>query len=184
MNGNWRNFSEANDPSQTHQMYVKAWQHVVHIFREAGADNIIWIWAPTGIDVGDIHWTDYYPGDDYVDWVGVSVYSFLGDGDPEPQIMGIYNDYAARKPIMIAECGAGDADNNPNRYMPGKKYFDNPEKWIERFFDTLENKAPRVKAFAWFNIDRERVWKIQEASSKIKIFKNRLSNKRYGAKLK
>ena len=27
-------------------------------------------WSPTAVDVGNIHWTDYYPGDDYVDWGG------------------------------------------------------------------------------------------------------------------
>lgn len=183
MNGNWNSYSEAFDPTQTHETYVKAWRQVVDIFRRAGADNIIWVWAPTAIDVGKVHWTDYYPGDDYVDWVGISVYSFLGNGDPEPQILGVYNDYAARKPIIIAECGAGDADSNPRKYKPGKKYSDNPEKWIERFFDTLETKAPRVKGFVWFNIDRERVWKIQESADKTKIFKDRLSHNRYDARI-
>lgn len=184
MNGNWNSYSEAFDPSQTHQMYVQAWRRVVEGFRKAKADHIIWVWAPTSVDIGNIHWADYYPGDDYVDWVGMSVYSILGNGDPEPQIMGIYNDYADRKPIMIGECGAGDADNDPKRYRPGNSYSDNPEKWIQKFFDTLENKAPRVKAFIWFNIDRERVFKIQESLGKTDVYKKRLSNNRYGATFK
>lgn len=183
MNGNWNSYSEAFDPTETHDKYVKAWRQVVDIFRQAGADNIIWVWAPTAVDVGNVHWTDYYPGDNYVDWVGISVYSFLGNGDPEPQILGVYNDYAARKPILIAECGAGDADSNPRKYRPGKSYANNPEKWIHRFFDTLETKAPRVKGFVWFNIDRERVWKIQESPGKVDVFKGRLSNNRYSAKV-
>ena len=182
MNGNWNSYSEAFDPSQTHRMYIKAWRRVVNGFRKAGAENIIWVWSPTAVDVGNIHWTDYYPGDDYVDWVGMSVYSFIGNGDPESQILGIYNDYAARKPIMISESAGGDADNNPKTYRTGNSYFDNPEKWINRYFDTLENKAPRVKAFVWFNIDSERVWKIQESPEKIAVFRKRLSNQRYGLK--
>jgi hypothetical protein len=180
MNGNHNIYSEAFDPSQTHQMYIEAWRHVVNGFREVGAENIIWVWAPAAVDVGDIHWTDYYPGDVYVDWVGMSVYSFLGNGDPQSQIMGIYNDYADRKPIMIAESAAGDADNNPERYRPGNRYYDNPEKWIHRYFDTLEEKAPRVKAFVWFNMDSERVWKIQESPRKIAAYKFRLQKERYG----
>jgi hypothetical protein len=183
MNGNWHLYSEAHDPAQTHQKYVEAWRHAVNVFKQVGADNIVWVWAPTSISVGKIHWKDYYPGDDYVDWVGVSVYSFLGNGDPEPQIMGIYNDYAERKPIIIAECASGDADSNAKSYKPGKSYYDNPVMWINRFFDTIENKASRVKAFVWFNIDRERVWKIQESTDKTKIFKDRLSNKRYDARI-
>jgi hypothetical protein len=184
MNGNWNIYSQAKDPSQTQEMYIKAWRRVVNSFRNAGADNVIWVWAPTAIDVGRFHWTGYYPGDAYVDWVGVSVYNFLGNGDPEQQIMGIYNDYAGLKPIMIAESGAGDADNNPKKYRPGNSYRNNPEKWINTYFDTMEQKATRVKAFVWFNIDRERVWKIQESPVKIKVFKKRLRNKRYGAAFK
>jgi hypothetical protein len=184
MNGNWHLYSEAKNPSQTSQLFVKAWRRIVKISRKTGASNIIWVWAPTAVDVGGIHWADYYPGDEYVDWVGVSVYNFLGSGDPESQIMDIYNDYADRKPIIIAESGAGDADGKAKKYRPGTRYFDNPEKWIQRYFDTLEKKAPRVKAFVWFNIDRERVWHIQESPSKIKVYKNRLRNKRYGAKFK
>lgn len=184
MNGNWNIYSQAKNPEETQESYVHAWRRVANTFRKTGANNIIWVWAPTAVDVGKFHWSGYYPGDEYVDWVGVSVYSFLGSGDPEPQIMDIYNDYAARKPIIIAESGAGDADNNPKRYSPGQRYFDNPEKWIDRYFDTLEKKAPRVKAFVWFNIDRERVWRIQESPAKIKVFNKRLSNKRYGAGFK
>jgi len=183
MNGNWNSYSEAYDPSQTHDMYIKAWRHVYDRFKKAGVTNLAWVWAPTSVDIGNIHWTDYYPGDDYVDWVGLSVYSFLGNGDPETQIMGLYNDYAARKPIMIAESAAGDADDNPGRYKPGKRYFDNPEMWINRYFNTLESKAKRVKAFVWFNMEQERVWKIQESEQKINAYRNRLSNKRYDARL-
>jgi hypothetical protein len=183
MNGNWHIYSEAKDPAQTHQNYVKAWRHAVEVFRRQGADNVAWLWSPTSIDVGKVHWTDYYPGDDVVDWVGISVYSFLGNGDPEPQIMGVYSDYAARKPIMIAECAAGDADNNPRRYAPGKSYYDNPEMWIGRFFDVIEQKAPRVKAIVWFNIDRERVWKIQESPQKTEVFRKRITNGRYDGRL-
>jgi hypothetical protein len=184
MNGNWNSYSEAYDPSQTHSMYITAWRHVYNGFRKAGVTNLAWVWAPTSVDTGNVHWTDYYPGDDYVDWVGVSVYSFLGNGDPEQQILGVYNDYAARKPVMIAESAAGDADDNPSKYQPGSRYFDNPEKWINRYFDTLESKAPRVKAFVWFNIEQERVWRIQESQAKIDVYKKRLSNKRYNARLK
>ncbi|GAX59195.1 glycoside hydrolase family 26 [Candidatus Scalindua japonica] len=172
MNGNWNNFSAALNPSETPQMFIQAWRHVVNTFRKYGADNLIFVWAPLGVDIGSVHWTEYYPGDEYVDWVGISVYSFLGNGDPESQIMGIYNDYAQRKPIMIAESAAGDADNNPKKYNPGNRYADSPEKWINRYFDTLEKKAPRVKAFIWFNIEKERVWRIQESPKKLKSIKN------------
>jgi hypothetical protein len=183
MNGNWNSYSEAYDPTQTHQMYVEAWRRVVDGFKNAGAGNVIWVWAPTGVDVGNVHWTDYYPGDDYVDWVGISVYSILGNGDPEALIMGIYNDYAAGKPIMIAECGAAGTELDPSNYNPGITYADNPVMWIDRFFDTLETEAPRVKAFVWFNIDRQWDFMIQEAPAKVDTFKKRIENTRYDAAL-
>lgn len=58
-----------NKPSD----FIQAWQHVVERFRLAGADNVIWIWSPhpayTDFDY-------YYPGQDYVDWVGVTTLNY------------------------------------------------------------------------------------------------------------
>jgi beta-mannanase len=75
------------------------------------------MWSPLGYE----NMADYYPGDDYVDIVGLSVFS---NGPWEVQILGqeqTFDDIFApryeralqfNKPIMVAELGyIGDADH-------------------------------------------------------------------------
>ena len=58
-----------NDPED----FVEAWTHVRNIFKYAGANNIIWIWAP---HPAYGHMDEYYPGVKQVDYIGVGVLNF------------------------------------------------------------------------------------------------------------
>jgi len=60
----------ANHPD----LYQEAYRRVVETFRAEGAHNARWVWSP----VGNEGLEAYYPGDDVVDYVGVTVL-----GDPE-----------------------------------------------------------------------------------------------------
>ena len=68
--------------------YIKAWRHVWNIFQDVGANKyVIWAWTPvttlcsthnTGSGSCGVAYTTYaedYPGDQYVDWVGLSTYA-------------------------------------------------------------------------------------------------------------
>jgi len=54
-------------------MFIQAWQHIVNVVRNAGGNQISWVWCPG--DVGDSVSTlqSVYPGDNYVDWVGTDI---------------------------------------------------------------------------------------------------------------
>lgn len=66
MNGNWFWWgSKAIDPEQ----YVELYRATVDRIRKNGVKNVIFCWSP------DTRLTDeYYPGDDYVDIIGLDVY--------------------------------------------------------------------------------------------------------------
>ncbi|HXS37875.1 MAG TPA: glycosyltransferase, partial [Flavipsychrobacter sp.] len=49
--------------------FKAAWQYVHRKFSEAGADKVIWIWNAPDAAKAD----DYYPGNTYVDWLGVNI---------------------------------------------------------------------------------------------------------------
>jgi cellulose synthase (UDP-forming) len=51
------------------QEFIAAWQYVHRQFDKAGADKIIWIWNPW--DTTSVN--DYFPGFNYVDWLGVNI---------------------------------------------------------------------------------------------------------------
>ena len=142
MNGNWYPYSQAYPGAQTTAAdYVAAWQRIVTIFRQTGADNVAWVWSPNVPDVGGVTYSNYYPGDDYVDWVGVSFYS----GNDPTAMDEIYQKYSEKKPFFITEWATAPQKNQYNSKFPGEV------KWVEEFFQTLNTRYPRVKAISWFN---------------------------------
>jgi beta-mannanase len=92
------------DPSA----FVAAWQHIWTIFHDTGASNVAFVWCP-GLMGGNF--AAYYPGDQYVDWIGIDGYDRSYKGTTAGDFAGIfgsfYNEWAGHgKPIMVAETGA------------------------------------------------------------------------------
>jgi len=145
MNGTWYPYSEAYPGSpSTAADFVAMWQRIVDISRKRGANNIAWVWSPNVPDVGPVPYSKYYPGDSYVDWVGISFYS----GNPISNLDSIYKSYADRKPIFITEWATSPEQNRHN------KQFTSEAKWIDDLFNAMETKYPRVKAISWFQHDK------------------------------
>ncbi|KAI9344252.1 glycoside hydrolase superfamily [Obelidium mucronatum] len=84
MNGNW--FSYGNKPAR----FVKEYKRIVDAVR-AVTKRVSFVWAPNAAKqlpiwsyFGDDPFTPYWPGADYVDWVGLSLYwkGDAGTGTP------------------------------------------------------------------------------------------------------
>jgi mannan endo-1,4-beta-mannosidase len=159
MNGNWYPWAEdngkglpinGNNPGD----YVKVWQHVHDIFEAEGANQlVIWVWAPNIVNnLPATHKTpeylaSLYPGDDYVDWVGLSGY-LRPPYKPENDFTFDYT-YGASlsqlrdltgKPIILAELGASEID--------GHKV-----DWITSLFEALAKpENDDIIGFSWFNL--------------------------------
>lgn len=74
-NGDWESWGAKGSEHATPAQYVAAWQRVHDLFIAAGATNVIWIWAPNVINpVPKIDLEPYWPGAQFVDWVGMSAY--------------------------------------------------------------------------------------------------------------
>ena len=67
----WSNKSPAS--------YINAWKRVHNIFEEQGltSDDVQWVWCVNHVDVpwDGYKAEEYYPGDDYVDWVAIDGYN-------------------------------------------------------------------------------------------------------------
>lgn len=174
MNGTWYPFSEAYPGSNvTAQDYIAAWRRIVDVFRRKGANNAAFVWSPNVPDVGPVPYTSYYPGDAYVDWVGVSFYS----GNAVSNLQQIYRTYAPKKPIFITEWATGE---DKNRYFVG---FPGEAQWIEQFFTSLEKNYPRVKAISWFQWDKrqqgESNYQLQRVPQQVQTYNVQIQNPRY-----
>lgn len=91
--------------------YVAAYRHYHDVFEYLGVTNVRWIWSPAG----NANSSDYYPGDEYVDYIGVTVLSHGELAFKAGDLLGssfatIFNDRyrvvsGYEKPIIVAEMG-------------------------------------------------------------------------------
>ncbi|MGN8244537.1 glycoside hydrolase family 26 protein [Cellulomonas soli] len=135
--------------------YVTMWRHVHDIFEAAGANQyVIWVWAPNIVNNlpaanQSLEYTQsLYPGDEYVDWVGLSGYyrpPYREDQTPTfdytfgrtlEQLRTITD-----KPILLAEIGASETGGG-----------DKPS-WVTDLFDALARpENDDILGLAWFNL--------------------------------
>lgn len=146
MNGTWYPYSEGY-PGSGHRAadFVNAWRRIVAIFRQQGASNAAFVWAPNVPDVGPVPFTSYYPGDDVVDWIGPSFYS----GNRIEAMDTLYRTYAAKKPFFITEWATAPEKSQYYVGYPGDSV------WVAQVFAALQKRYPRVKAISWFNWDKD-----------------------------
>ncbi len=164
--------------------YKAVFQKVHDIFHNSiadggvGATNVEFVWSPNSnpSDVGTL--TKYYPGEEYVDWLGIDGYNFGNLGATEDTNPGqyfgdifvnIYDSFTSAagvsvfgdKPIMLAEIASSEHTGLP-KDAPNDGTFDKA-KWIEDAFKTVsgglstsgytDQYFDKIKAFYWFNID-------------------------------
>jgi mannan endo-1,4-beta-mannosidase len=179
MNGNWYPWSE-DQPYNSPGEYIAMWRHVVDRFRAVGADQyVIWLWAPTRADnISHQTIAQYYPGDAYVDWVGMSGYQRSATSEATFDItfgktLGLLRALTS-KPIFLAEIGATESG--------GRK-----ADWITSLFENLP-KNPDIIGLAWFNIavtsgtgidKATNDWRIDSSGPSILAFKQGIANARY-----
>lgn len=154
VNGSWFPWNAFwNGRERGGLLYRKAYRHLVFLFREEGALNVTWVFHVAARSVPFKPWNApscYYPGDDVVDWIGISVYGHLrGDGkwrSFSSLLDEIYPELCAlspRKPLALLEWGAAEE---------GKQ---SKAQWIREAFSCLESgRYPRIKAISWWNKER------------------------------
>lgn len=102
-------YPQWNAPNVQPSAYVAAWQHVHDVFQSEGVTNAAFVWCPNtwrGPDHTAV--SAWYPGDAYVDWVGIDGYpqsaptNYLLNG---PDGLNDLTSFAAGhgKPVMLAE---------------------------------------------------------------------------------
>lgn len=74
----------------TPEEFVRAWRHIVDLYREEGADNAIWVWNVTGWEGNFDRLPGLWPGNDYVDWVSWEAYNMTGC-DSQPHWDEVYS---------------------------------------------------------------------------------------------
>ena len=156
--------SLGDDPDR----YIEIFRNVANMVHEY--DNFAVVWSPNDLGALDRPFEFFYPGDEYVDWVGVSMYMikyFQGKADTsyKDSVYFMTGDYAwatnrikpimdfmakngINKPVMISE---GGVPTNTN-HDAGLEAWGAP-----RMRDMLWNlvmKYPQIKMINYFNNHR------------------------------
>ncbi len=140
------------DPAQ----FIQAFRTVANLARQH-TSNTAMVWSMNVVSSWDIDMNDYYPGDEYVDWVGVSLYMqkyFLGrnnwaenekfnevvffsgrNADPVKMLDEVVTKYGGRKPIMITESGSSHFVRTVNEHH---------SLWAQHHLSMLYNYVPMV----------------------------------------
>ncbi len=94
------------------ERFRDAYRHIIDICNNNGANNITWFFHVDAYGVPNADWNkieNYYPGDDYIDWLGVSVYGPQESKDDYQDFVEIMSDIypsltnLSDKPIAILE---------------------------------------------------------------------------------
>lgn len=155
MNGRWFGWNARwNGRADGARRFRQAYRHIERTIEGAGADNITWAWHVNGDSVPDTPWNQidrYYPGDRFVDWVGLSAYGALTPadqaGDWRPfretldEVVPELTEIAPDKPIMVFEFGMtrGSPSGTPAAFADAA------------LDDLLANRWPAVRGFSWWN---------------------------------
>jgi beta-mannanase len=172
MNGDWTPWSgtvNGNSP----QDYIPAWRHIHDIFAQEGAANVKWVWAPNqdNTTAGATSTFDtYYPGDAYVDYVGINGYNWgtmYQTPDWSSQWMSFTDTFAptydvavarTSKPVIICETASTE--------QGGDK-----AQWISDMFARLPSRFPRIVGVTWFNINKETDWRVESSAASLAAFR-------------
>lgn len=191
MNGDWSPWSGAENGGGTldgfgdpdlpdgPERFVAAYQHIHDIFDQVGAANVSWVWCPST----PAHWlgdwskiSNYYPGDDYVDWLCIDGYNWgrceygaafnsrwvsfdevFAQGYAELQAIN------SRKPIMLGEYASTE--------IGGDK-----AAWILDAHERIQKDYPQIRAAVWFHGEKETDWRINSSPESLEAFRQAVAS--------
>jgi hypothetical protein len=170
MNGGWFSWGTK---SATAAEFVAAWRHMHDIFAQEGATEAIWVWSPNVINpVRTVKLKPYWPGDGYVDWVGViGYYSLTGESTFKTLFgptMAQVRAFTAR-PFIIAETASEGGARKPAD--------------IADLFKSIAKRSD-VIGFVWFDFKKEADWRITSGPASAAEFRRQVANPLFGFDVK
>ena len=153
--------------------FIAAWRHVYKIFAQVGATNVRWVWCPSGYGFAKGIAQPFYPGSNYVDWVGADGYNWAPVRQVSwrtfGQIFAAFYKWgvSSGKPLLIGEFGVLER-------APGQK-----AAWFSQADNQLRTQLPAIRAIVYFDSYRKNVvfgkyfdWKVTSSPSSLSAFRD------------
>lgn len=151
------------------EIYIQMFQYIVIFFRERNVKNILWAFCPNADSVPDKPWNKpaaYYPGDSYVDILGMDGYNWMmtpeiakarGENWTKPWLSfeqiftNVYKELKAiapNKPLFVFETASVSREGQMK------------SEWIQAAIETA--KKWKLAGIIWFQANKEEDWRIQQ----------------------
>ncbi|MDH3013875.1 glycoside hydrolase family 26 protein [Gordonia alkanivorans] len=168
MNGSWYPWSVGVNGNSAAD-FRTAWQRMYAIISKA-APNVSFVWAPNAITEGTTDFTSCYPGDQFVDYLGLDGYNWgtipghqwQSSNKLFSHSIATLSRLAPDIPILVTEVGCAEG-SQPNAKA----------EWIREFF-TLIDANEQVSGIVWFQMDKERDWRFNSSPASTGAFRESL----------
>ncbi|MEV7865871.1 glycosyl hydrolase [Streptomyces sp. NPDC088124] len=134
----------------TPEEFVAAYRHIYDRFEKLGVDNVVWVWTVSGYLGNAELMKSLYPGDEYVDWIGMDQYNYYRcqrnarwldfDESQRPTYDWLRANISDRKPVMLSEFSTAPDPDDPDRQRG----------WYQRVPEVART-LPGVKALVQWN---------------------------------
>ena len=170
MNGNWYPWGVFTNGNSVGE-YAPAWRHVHDIFTRIGAKNVIWVWSPNVVWNTSTNLAELYPGNSYVDWIGLSGYYGTPGALRYESFDTIFAQTIAElrtftsKPLVITETGA----TNVSGLMA---------RWITQMFRQLPAHTDIIGVI-WFEAFKVVDWQVTDYPAAAAAFRAGIGSRLY-----
>ena len=167
------------------EKFRDAYRHIIEIFRNENVTHITWFFHADIYSNPELEWNQpkyYYPGDDYIDWIGISIY---GPQNPNEDYWETFSEIienrhnsieeiSKNKPLALLEFGV--TDNHP---------LGDKSLWLKDAFETiLNNKYLSFKAISYWHENWEEEddlfasIRVDSSKESLDMFKKLIKNKK------
>ncbi len=159
-------YSWQDQPAQ----YTGAFRHVYDLMKPL-APKLEFVWSPNQAPYGVNLLAKYFPGKEYVDWLGIDGYALNSASTFDLTFKGIYHNLADHpeifgdKPFMLAEVAAAEFAGKP--------------AWIKDAFAKMQTDYQRIQAFYWFDVNKEKDWRLDSSAEAFAAFQLAMKDKAF-----
>ena len=174
------------------ERYRDAYRHIIDIFKQEEVNHITWFYHFNYTSFPNEEWNQpkyYYPGDNYIDWVGFSLYGAqtldeewegLGFSTQLEDYIDSYKELNSTKPVALLEFGVTDYHQDGSKSL-----------WLQDAFETiLDNPYIKFSAISpwhenWENEDGTMSTIRLDSSTEVqKTFEDLIKNERFISPIK
>ena len=168
MNGNWYPWSGTKIGRDR---FIAIYRHVKDTFDKMNIANVKWVFSINWEDVPrQNHFMQYYPGDKYVDYIGIDGYNWgnTQSWNKWMSFKGIFEERYEeivshlKKPVMISEFSSTSSGGDKSM-------------WIQEAMSDIKGMK-KIKAFVLFNVNKETDWNFPGDQDSGKELKRQLED--------